>query len=150
MKITFRESIWFLKKRSKKIFVCDCSKWNSKNKWTIRWATTYGRCSCIISGFKKRAFVILQLLLCMCLWVCECLAGVVGVWGGLRVAVECPCPPIHKYIVTLHYLFYLTFFHIFQKSYASVFQTIFWPFWNSTCKNRKHIQSLQLWLIYSK
>ena len=43
--------------------------------------------------------MILQLLLCV--WVSECVAGVVGV----RLGVGCPCPPVRD-IVTPRHLYY--------------------------------------------
>ena len=42
----------------------------------------------------------------VCVWVCECVAGVVGGGVGVRLGVGCPCPPVRNDIVTPRHLFY--------------------------------------------
>ena len=51
--------------------------------------------------------MILHLLLCV--WVCECVAGVVGGGVGVRLRVGCPCPPVRNDIVTPRHLFFPSF-----------------------------------------
>ena len=41
----------------------------------------------------------------VCVWVCECVAGVVGGGVGVRLGVGCPCPPVRNDIVTPRHLF---------------------------------------------
>ena len=41
----------------------------------------------------------------VCVWVCECVVGVVGGGVGVRLGVGCPCPPFRNNIVTTHHLF---------------------------------------------
>ena len=53
----------------------------------------------------------------VCVWVCECVAGVVGGGVGVKLGVGCPCPPVRNDIVTPRHLFSIRIEFIRQRAY---------------------------------